>query len=184
MDIVKTGINGLIEIKPKIYQDQRGWFQELYKDSVFKNICGDTQFVQDNLSFSKKGVLRGLHLQTGLSGQAKLVTVISGKVLDVVVDLRKGSKTFGHSFQLELDGISRNMLYVPEGFAHGFSAIEDSLFLYKCSNEYDPTNETGIIWNDGDLNINWKNDNPVVSEKDIVLPTFKDLLRKSVISPL
>lgn len=184
MDIVKTGISGLIEIKPKIHQDNRGWFQEFYKHSSFRDLCGGVPFIQDNLSFSKKGVLRGLHLQIGASGQAKLVTVLSGKVLDVVVDLRKGSPTFGHSYQLELDGQSRNMLFVPEGFGHGFSALEDSLFMYKCSNEYDPAHETGIVWNDADLNINWRNDNPTVSEKDKVLPTFKDLLRKSVISAL
>lgn len=183
MDIVKTGIDGLIEIKPKIHQDNRGWFQEVYKHSAFKDHCQGIQFIQDNLSFSKKGVLRGLHLQSGASGQAKLVTVLSGKVLDVVVDLRKASPTFGQSFQLELDSLSRNMLYVPAGFAHGFSALEDSLFMYKCSNEYDPSNETGIVWNDPDLNINWRVDNPTVSEKDKVLPTFQELLRKSVISP-
>jgi dTDP-4-dehydrorhamnose 3,5-epimerase len=108
--------------------------------------------------------------------------VLSGKVLDVVVDLRQGSETFGKSYQVELNSQLKNMLYVPVGFAHGFSALEDSIFMYKCSKEYDPKNETGIIWNDPDLNIDWKNPNPIVSDKDSRLPLFKDLLQKSVIS--
>ena len=182
MEIVQTSIHGLIQIIPKIHQDRRGWFIELHKSSQFQEICGNTQFVQDNLSFSNKNVLRGLHLQLGQSAQAKLVMVLSGNVLDVVVDLRKGSPTFGKHYQLELNSQLMNMLFVPEGFAHGFSAIDDSIFLYKCSTEYDPSNESGILWDDKTLNIDWKNPNPIVSDKDRQLPTFKDLLQKSVIS--
>jgi len=184
MEVLETGIKGLVQIIPNIHIDHRGWFQEIYKASVFHKIGEGTLFIQDNISFSKRGILRGLHLQTSPAGQAKLVTVLSGKVLDVVVDLRRGSETFGKTFQLELDGGSKNMLYVPEGFAHGFSAIEDSIFLYKCSREYNPANETGIIWNDEDLSIDWKNHNPILSDKDGALPTLNDLLRKSVISSL
>jgi len=182
MEIIPTGIDGLIQIVPKIHHDTRGWFMELYKSSNLSKASGNTQFLQDNLSFSKKNILRGLHLQTGKSAQAKLVMVLSGKVLDVVVDLRKGSPTFGQTYQLELSADTKNMLFVPEGFAHGFSAIEDSLFLYKCSQEYDPAHETGIIWNDDSLKIDWKNKAPIISDKDTQLPTFKDLLDKSVIS--
>ena len=182
MEVISTGIEGLVQIVPKIHNDSRGWFIELFKASSFTKVCGSNTFVQDNLSFSTKNVLRGLHLQIGSSSQAKLVMVLSGKVLDVVVDLRKGSATFGTSYQLMLDSDTRKMLFVPEGFAHGFSALEDSLFLYKCTREYDPANETGIIWNDPDLNIDWKNPNPIVSEKDCKLPTYQELLQKSVIS--
>ena len=182
MEVIQTGISGLVQIIPKVYYDNRGWFQELYKASAYNSLVGNLDFLQDNISFSNKGVLRGLHLQAGPSGQAKLVTVLTGKVLDVVVDLRTGSATFGKTYSLELSAALRNMLFVPAGFAHGFSAMEDSTFLYKCSREYDPTNETGIIWNDVDLSIDWKNDSPAISEKDSALPTFQDLLRKSVIS--
>lgn len=182
MDLLQTGINGLVQIIPKIHHDSRGSFIELFKASQFQAAIGGIPFVQDNLSFSHKNVLRGLHLQLGSAAQAKLVMVLSGKVLDVVVDLRKGSTTFGQCFQLELNSQIQNMLFVPEGFAHGFSAIEDSLFLYKCSSEYDPKNESGIIWNDSTLKIDWKNPNPIVSDKDRQLSSFNDLLQKSVIS--
>ena len=182
MEVLQTGIEGLVQVIPKIHQDSRGKFIELYKSSQFQQACGNTQFVQDNLSFSNKNVLRGLHLQLGTSAQAKLVMVLSGQVLDVVVDLRSGSPTFGKYYKLELSAQQMNMLFVPRGFAHGFSALEDSVFLYKCSNEYDPSNETGIIWSDDTLNIDWKNPTPIVSDKDLKLPTFKDLLQKSVIS--
>lgn len=182
MEIIQTGIEGLVQIIPKIHSDPRGWFIELHKSSQFQNSIGNVPFVQDNISFSNKHVLRGLHLQTGHSGQAKLVTILKGKVLDVVVDLRSGSPTFGRHYKLELNDTARNLLFVPAGFAHGFSAMEDSLFLYKCSNEYNPNNETGIIWNDPTLNIDWHNPAPIISDKDSKLPKFKDLLQKSVIS--
>lgn len=182
MEIIQTGIEGLIQIIPKVYNDQRGWFFELFKASHLKEITGGHNFRQDNISFSAKNVLRGLHLQLGTAAQAKLVCVIHGRVLDVVVDTRQGSATFGKTFQVELSGNSKNMLFVPEGFAHGFSALEDSTFFYKCSHEYDPAKETGIIWNDPALNIDWKVSKPSLSEKDKQLPAFKELLAKSVIS--
>lgn len=182
MEIIQTGIDGLVHIIPKIHQDTRGWFIEFFKSSQFQNFCGNTPFVQDNLSFSNKHVLRGLHLQIGDSAQAKLVTVLKGSVLDVVVDLRTGSPTFGQHYKLELNDKLKNLLFVPAGFAHGFSALEETLFLYKCSNEYNPHNETGILWNDPTLNINWNNPDPILSDKDSKLPRFNDLLQKSVIS--
>ena len=182
MEIIKTGIDGLIQIIPDVYHDSRGWFFELFKSARFRELTNNQTFFQDNISFSKKNVLRGLHLQIEPSAQAKLVAVIHGKVLDVVVDLRHGSSTFGKIFQLELDSEKKNMLYVPEGFAHGFAALEDSYFLYKCSNEYNPKCETGIKWNDPELDIDWRITNPIISDKDNVLPSFKDLIGKSVIS--
>jgi dTDP-4-dehydrorhamnose 3,5-epimerase len=182
MEIQQTGIEGLIHIIPKVYNDSRGWFFELSKSSSLQAITRGIEFKQDNLSFSHKNVLRGLHLQLGSSAQAKLVTIISGRVLDVVVDTRKGSPTFGKTYKVELNSALKNILYVPEGFAHGFAALEDSTFFYKCSREYDPANETGIVWNDPELNIDWPLSNPTLSDKDKQLPTFRDLLLKSVIS--
>jgi dTDP-4-dehydrorhamnose 3,5-epimerase len=182
MQIKTTGIEGLVEIQPNIYGDDRGWFFEFYKEEAFHKLGITTRFVQENQSFSKKGVIRGLHLQLPPFEQAKLVSVISGKVLDVVVDVRKNSKTFGQVYYCVLEGSRHNMLMVPEGFAHGFAALEDSIFFYKCSNFYNKDSETGIIWNDSQLKIDWTVDNPIISEKDCVLPSLEDLLRKSVIS--
>lgn len=183
MELRNTGIQGLVEITPKVFPDSRGWFFEFYKDISFREIDPDIKFVQENVSFSKKGVIRGLHLQLSPFAQAKLVTVIKGKVLDVVVDLRKGSPSFGKVFSLILDSEQHNMLYVPEGFAHGFSALEDTYFFYKCSNTYSPQHETGIVWNDQKLSIDWMLTNPTLSEKDRRLPTLEELMVKSVISP-
>jgi dTDP-4-dehydrorhamnose 3,5-epimerase len=182
MQVKETGIDGLIELIPDIYRDNRGWFYEFYKDSTLKQFGIDQNFPQENMSFSEKNVIRGLHFQRDPFAQAKLATVISGSVLDVVVDLRKDSKTFGKVYECKLDSIRRNMLMVPEGFAHGFAALEDTIFFYKCSNVYDKQSESGIIWNDLKLNIQWPIENPIVSDKDKLLPTFEELLRNSVIS--
>ena len=183
MEIKATGFEGLFEIIPTVFTDNRGWFFEFYKEETFRTMGINYKFVQENESFSKKGVIRGLHMQLSPHAQAKLVTVISGKVLDVVVDLRSGSKTFKKVYYCMLDGESRKLLMVPEGFAHGFAAMEDSLFFYKCSNAYNRPAETGVLWNDPDLNIDWQVENPILSEKDLQLPTLSDLLRKSVILP-
>src|SRR5690606_20620958 len=172
MQIKETGIDGLIEIVPNIYRDDRGWFYEFYRDSVLKEAGIDMTFPQENMSFSKKGVLRGLHFQRAPYAQAKLTAVISGSVLDVVVDLRTGSRTFGQVYTCRLDSERRNMLLVPEGFAHGFVALEESIFYYKCSNVFHKESESGIHWNDPDLNIQWPVENPIVSQKDKELPTF------------
>lgn len=176
MEVKETFIEGLLELQPRIFKDERGFFLETFNKMVFEKAGITTQFVQDNQSFSTKGVLRGLHFQRAPYAQAKLVSVISGKVLDVAVDLRKDSKTFGKHMVVLLEAEKRNMLLVPEGFAHGFVALEDSVFSYKCSNIYNKEAEGGVIWNDKDLNIDWGFSNPLVSEKDIILPAFKDLV--------
>lgn len=182
MQVIETGIAGLVEFRPAVFPDDRGWFFEFYRDDFLKKHGIPTSFPQENISFSKKGVIRGLHLQKAPFDQGKFVTVISGKVLDVVVDLRAESGTYGKVHYCVLDGKVHNMLMVPEGFAHGFSALEDSIFLYKCTNVYSKQHEAGIRWDDPDLKINWQIDNPVVSDKDKQLPTFKELIRNTLIS--
>lgn len=182
MQVKETGIEGLVEIIPTVYHDERGWFYEFYKDDTFKKNGIHYTFLQENQSFSQKGVVRGLHMQLAPHAQAKLVSVIKGKVMDVVVDLRPGSKTFGQVYYCELDDVRHNMLMVPEGFAHGFAALEDSIFFYKCSSQYHKESETGVVFDDPQLNIQWPVKTPILSEKDRKLPTLDDLLRKSVIS--
>ena len=181
MDVKETGIEGLLEIFPSIYRDSRGWFVEFYNEDTFRQHNIDYKFVQENHSYSLKGVIRGLHFQRPPYAQAKLVTVIKGKVLDVVVDIRSGSKTFGKVYYCVLDSEKRNMLMVPEGFAHGFSAMEETLFAYKCTGTYNREAEGGIVWNDPDLRIDWQIENPIISVKDSALPTLAELMRKSVI---
>lgn len=182
MQVKTTEIEGLLEVFPSVYEDNRGWFHEFYKEDAFHNHGVETQFVQENISFSKKGVIRGLHLQLPPFEQAKIVTVISGKVLDVVVDLRSESKTFGKTYYCLLEAIRHNILVIPAGFAHGFAAYEDSVFFYKCSSFYNREAETGVIWNDSSLKIDWGVKDPIISEKDGLLPTLDELLIKSVIS--
>ena len=182
MQVKETGFDGLVELIPAVFSDNRGWFYEFYKESTLKDAGIDLSFPQENLSFSQKGVIRGLHFQRAPHGQAKLVTVISGSVLDVVVDLRANSRTFGKVYSCNLDSRRKNMLMVPEGFAHGFAALEDSIFYYKCSTVYNKASESGIVWNDAQLNIQWPVSEPLVSDKDKVLPSFEELLRNSVIS--
>ena len=178
MTVKETGFEGLLEIFPTLYDDNRGWFYESYNRNTYKANGISTEFVQENQSFSVKGVVRGLHLQQKPFEQAKLVTVISGSVLDVVVDLRPESRTFKQVYYCELDSTKRNYLLVPEGFAHGFAAMEDTLFSYKCSNFYNKASETGIIWNDPDLNIDWRTPTPIVSDKDQQLQTLEQFLNK------
>jgi dTDP-4-dehydrorhamnose 3,5-epimerase len=175
MEVKSTGLEGLVQIIPSIFEDERGWFYEAYKEETFNAHKINYRFVQENQSFSRKGVIRGLHMQLAPHAQAKLASV--------VVDLRQGSKTFGKVYQYVLDSRTRNMLMVPEGFAHGFAALEDSIFSYKCSSPYNQASEAGVIWNDPDLNIDWQVTNPILSPKDLQLPTLADLLRKSVILP-
>lgn len=184
MEILKTPIEGLLEIKAKTFPDERGWFREFFNKVKLRAegvILPD--FVQDNISFSKKGVVRGLHLQLQPHGQAKFVSVISGSVVDVVVDVRKGSPTFGQTYQILISNEKQNSFFIPEGFAHGFAALEDTWFIYKCSSHYHPQSETGIRWNDPYLKIDWPVKNPIVSQKDRDLPTFTQLVEKSLISP-
>lgn len=176
-DTKKTTLEGVLEIYPKVFDDQRGYFFESYREDWLQSEGIQEKWVQDNQSFSQKGTVRGLHFQRGAHAQAKLVRVIQGKVLDVVVDLRKGSKTFGKSFSTVLDTERHNLLYVPVGFAHGFSVLEDAIFVYKCSNYYNKQSEGGILWNDTDLNIDWKVGQPIISEKDEVWPTLKEFIK-------
>jgi dTDP-4-dehydrorhamnose 3,5-epimerase len=177
MKIVATPFEGVFEIIPTVFEDKRGYFFESFKQNVLEEAGIVKSWIQENQSFSKKGTVRGLHFQKSPFAQAKLVKVISGKVLDVIVDLRQGSKTFGKVYTKELDGETHHMLYVPEGFAHGFSVLEDAIFQYKVTNGYNKESEGGILWNDPELNIDWKVESPIVSEKDQILPTLQEFLR-------
>lgn len=154
-------------IEPNIFEDDRGYFYESYNRDEFYNKGIEDVFVQDNQSLSQKNVLRGLHFQKPPFSQAKLIRVVQGSVLDVAVDLRKNSKTYGQHFATELSADNKRSFYIPEGFAHGFLTLEDNtIFSYKCSNFYNSASEDAILWNDKDLNINWGIDNPILSEKD------------------
>jgi dTDP-4-dehydrorhamnose 3,5-epimerase len=180
MQVIKTSIEGLVELRPKTFKDSRGSFLETYNQPVFHELGIPAHFMQDNQSFSTKGVLRGLHFQNEPFAQGKLVRVITGKVMDIAVDLREGSPTFGKYEAFILDSETSNMAYIPEGFAHGFVALEDSIFSYKCTNVYNKSCESGIIWNDPDLNIDWGIENPNVSDKDQQLSRFRELFPQSV----
>ncbi|AKD02591.1 dTDP-4-dehydrorhamnose 3,5-epimerase [Pontibacter korlensis] len=168
-------IEGIIEFKPRVFRDDRGYFTETFSLKWFEPFGLSPNFVQDNQSVSKKGVLRGLHFQKPPHAQGKLVRVSTGKALDVAVDLRKGSPTFGQHTACILDAAEHNLLYIPEGFAHGFVALEDNTtFLYKCTDFYAPETEGGILWNDPALGIDWGVSEPLVSPKDEVLPLLQD----------
>lgn len=170
-------IQGLLELKPAIFKDPRGFFFESYNEKTFKEAGLECHFVQDNQSFSHPGVVRGLHFQRKPYAQAKLVRVLKGKILDVAVDLRKSSPTFGQHVCVELNSEEQNMLFIPEGFAHGFHALEESVVLYKCNNFYNKASESGLLWNDPALGIDWKTNNANVSDKDIILPTLEELIK-------
>ncbi len=174
MKYIKTPIEGLFEIEPKVFGDERGYFFESFKDDDFKTNVADVDFVQDNQSFSAPGVLRGIHFQLGEHAQGKLVRVVSGKVLDVAVDLRPESKTFGQWHSVVLDSKKQNMFYVPPGFGHGIYVIEQAVFLYKCTNYYHQPSERSILWNDPTLNIDWNTQAPQLSEKDEKGMTFQE----------
>ncbi|TAL59478.1 MAG: dTDP-4-dehydrorhamnose 3,5-epimerase [Bacteroidetes bacterium] len=181
MKLIPTRINGLFVIQPSVFEDSRGYFFESYNKDVFLKQGIDTEFVQDNQSLSQKGVLRGLHFQNPPYAQAKLVRVITGSVLDVVVDIRKNSLTYGHHFAEVLNAVRKNMLFVPVGFAHGFAVLEDNtIFSYKCSNVYNKESEESVLWCDPDLNIKWGVANPILSEKDKAAQRFKDFTSKFI----
>lgn len=172
----ETPIPGLIAIQPKLWGDSRGFFLEIFQQEVYSDLGISIPFVQDNLSRSSHGVLRGLHFQVE-NPQGKLVTCLNGQVLDVVVDLRVDSETRGEHFSTILDSNKRNQLWIPPGFAHGFSVLSESAdFYYKCTDLYAPRDESGIIWNDADLGIDWRLSSPKVSEKDMSLPTLREVL--------
>lgn len=175
MEFIRTPIEGLIIIEPKIYRDDRGCFLESYNAALFSQHGLPTDFVQDNQSESRKGVIRGLHFQTGKHAQGKLVRVVKGKALDVAVDLRKDSATFGRHFAILLEAEKSNMLWIPPGFAHGFEALQDdTVFLYKVTSPYHQPSEAGIRYDDPDLHIKWSTHSPLVSDKDKILPTLRE----------
>lgn len=178
MQFKSTALEGLVEIFPRTFTDERGFFLETYQRQSFANNGVPYEFMQDNQSFSHRNVLRGLHFQREPFAQGKLVRVVSGKVLDVVVDLRENSATFGEHAKFVLDARQQNMLYVPTGFAHGFLTLEDAVFCYKCTNYYNRSAESGIRWNDAQLNIYWGIENPIVSDKDAALPSWHDLFAR------
>lgn len=180
MQIRKTEIDGLVEILPAVYQDDRGYFLETFHAKKFREAGIPYQFAQSNQSYSVKGVLRGLHFQKEPFQQGKLVKVATGKVLDVAVDLRKTSSTFGQYVKVVLDSKLNNMVYVPEGFAHGFLALEDAVFTYMCTNIYNKSSESGIIWDDPEVDVDWGLEKygikqPLISEKDLELLTLEQI---------
>ena len=181
MKVEETYLKGCYVITPRVYYDNRGCFFESFNQLEFETaIANQTTFVQDNHSVSQKGVLRGLHFQTGDKAQAKLVRVVTGSVLDVCVDIRPDSDTFGKHFSIILDGDDNKQLFIPKGFAHGFLTLEDNtIFSYKCDNYYNKNAEAGIRYDDVTLNIDWNFplNNLILSEKDLNLPTFENLFK-------
>ena len=176
MEIQTFDIEGPLLITPRVFPDDRGYFYESYNEQLFYKNGITVKFVQDNQSCSRKGVLRGLHFQAPPFDQGKLVRVVKGAVIDVAVDIRKDSPTFGKHVRVELSDVHQKMLWIPSGFAHGFlSLIEDTIFLYKCTNLYDKASEGGLIWNDPDIDIDWGISDPLVSEKDLELPKLHQL---------
>lgn len=175
-EIKQTSLPGLLEIFPRVFPDSRGYFFESFRQDWLDQLGVHESWVQDNQSFSQKGTVRGIHFQRGAHAQAKLVRVIAGKVLDVAVDLRKGSPSFGQVYSTILDTEKNNLLYIPAGFGHGFSVLEDAVFVYKCSNFYHKDSEGGVRWSDPTLGIDWQVSEPIVSEKDQILPTLAEFV--------
>jgi dTDP-4-dehydrorhamnose 3,5-epimerase len=177
MPFIQTDIDSLLVFEPKVFKDNRGYFFEAYNEQIFSDAGIDLKFVQDNQSKSSYGVIRGLHYQQNPYAQAKLVRVLEGEILDVAVDIRKGSPTFGKYFSIELSAENKKQLFLPAGFAHGFSVLsETAIVLYKCNEFYNKESEGGIRFDDADLNIDWQipSGKAIISEKDLQLPAFKD----------
>ena len=173
MIITKTAIEGLLILEPRVFKDDRGLFFESFNQDLFNAEAGPVNFIQDNQSVSKKGVLRGLHFQNNPHAQGKLVRVAQGRVIDVAVDIRKDSPTYGKHLAVELSAENNKQFWVPAGFAHGFVSLEeDTIFCYKCTGYYAPECEGSLLWNDEDLNIDWGIDNPLVSDKDKIATKF------------
>lgn len=176
MEIEKLEIEGLLIIRPAVFEDDRGYFFEAFNAAKFKQAGLRANFVQDNLSKSSKDVLRGLHFQNPPNAQGKLVSVLRGAVLDVAVDIRKNSPTYGQHYSIILSEKNKTQFYIPSGFAHGFKTLEDNtIFSYKCTEGYNKESEGSIKWDDQELGINWEVKNPIVSEKDQIAPSFKEL---------
>lgn len=179
MKLIKTHIEGVTVIEPKVFSDSRGCFFESFSERDFAEEVGPVRFVQDNESRSVYGVIRGLHFQKHPHAQAKLVRVVKGKVLDVAVDLRKDSPTFGQHVAMELSDENRRQMFIPRGFAHGFSVLsEEAVFQYKCDSYYAPESEGSLAWNDPDLNIDWNvpAGSEILSDKDRMSPRLKDII--------
>ncbi|NVK63170.1 MAG: dTDP-4-dehydrorhamnose 3,5-epimerase [Flavobacteriales bacterium] len=173
MTITKTEIEGLLILEPRVFKDDRGLFFESFNEKLFEAEAGNIRFVQDNQSVSKKGVLRGLHFQNPPHAQGKLVRVAKGSVIDVAVDIRRDSPTYGKHVAVELSAENNKQFWIPAGFAHGFVALEDdTIFCYKCTDYYAPECEGSLLWNDETLKIDWGIETPLVSPKDEVAPTF------------
>lgn len=176
MDIQETSLKDVLIIIPKVFKDDRGYFLESFRKKIFAERGINLDFVQDNISRSKKNTLRGLHYQAGEFAQGKLCQVVYGKVLDVAVDIRFGSPTFGKYAATVLSEDNHEQLWIPPGFAHGFSVLSDTaIFHYKCTNYYDKNSERAILYNDKDLNIDWNITEPLVSAKDLEAKFFKDI---------
>lgn len=176
MKIIDSSIKEVKIIVPDVYQDSRGSFFESFSQRSFEALGINEHFVQDNQSLSSKNVLRGLHFQKAPYEQGKLVRVITGAVLDVAVDMRKNSPTYEKYFAYELNAANKHMLWIPHGFAHGFLTLaDDTIFVYKCTNFYNKVSESGIKWDDADIAINWGVTNPLVSDKDNALPSWKEI---------
>lgn len=177
MEVIETKLKGVLVLKPKVFEDARGYFFESYNANLFKQAGLDVDFVQDNQSLSQKGVLRGLHFQNNPWAQGKLVRVINGAVFDVAVDIRKSSPTYGQWFGIELNEKNKWMMYIPPGFAHGFATLENNtIFSYKCTNFYSKESEDCLLWNDPDIGIDWNTQDPLLSEKDLQGKRIKDFV--------
>lgn len=175
MEIYKTKFNGLMVVQPKVFKDDRGHFFEWFREDILKSYGIEYKFVQDNEAKSRKNVLRGLHFQNPPFAQGKLVRVICGAVLDIAVDIRKNSETYGECFSRELSGKNKTMIWIPPGFAHGYITLEDNtIFQYKCTAYYNKDSEGSIRWNDPDLGIDWGSEGPIVSDKDKSAPLFNE----------
>lgn len=181
MEINTTGLEGVLLIKPDVFEDSRGFFFESYNKKKFEGSGLDLTFVQDNISRSQKNTIRGLHYQAGENPQGKLCQVISGSVLDVAVDVRYGSPTYGKYFAAELTGKNHHQLWIPPGFAHGFSVLSDSaIFHYKCTGFYSKPDERAILFNDPEIGIDWKVENPIVSDKDLLAGPFREIKKEFI----
>ncbi|MEN8117268.1 MAG: dTDP-4-dehydrorhamnose 3,5-epimerase [Bacteroidota bacterium] len=184
MNVIETPLQGLLIIEPRVFEDQRGYFFEVFQQNRYADSGIKADFIQDNESKSTKGVIRGLHYQLEPYAQTKLVRVVEGRVYDVAVDLRKDSPTFGQWFGVELDGNTKKQLFIPRGFAHGFSVLsETAIFAYKCDNEYNKESERAINLADAKLGIDWKlnNSEQIISDKDLVAPLFENAEKNFVL---
>ena len=185
MKAVKTFIDGLLIIEPDVFGDERGYFLESYRRTRYGEIGITEEFVQDNISKSTKGTVRGLHYQVGNKAQGKLCQVIYGTVLDIAVDIRFGSPTFGKYFSIVLNEDDKKQLWIPKGFAHGFSVLSDNaIFSYKCTDYYSKQDERAIRYDDPELNIDWKVDDPIVSDKDLKAKFLKEIDKDFIFQPL